>query len=320
MKRMLAILAVVAILPAGVAAGPGPGGGPIDPGDSDGTVPATTDLSVVRFHHANSTVTLRMTIPFGGTAPNLVEVRYGAAAFTAAEYAQQLGGGTAALASVPGYARGVPVDVVLPIPGPIVAETTYWFATRNLLQTVSGGVTFSIASAVSNIASGVSFDAVSPETSTLDIDEVTENSARARWDQAGDDGWTGTPTAFLLRYSSVAPSPTGGNVSWFRQATPVSTSSVPLVGGHGPAEVVITNLPSGTTLYVAVVTEDEGGNWSALSTIRTLSTLVPAAPPIEDLGGSGSNAASSAGCGQSAPGGVEVVLLAALSAAFLLRR
>jgi len=96
------------------------------------------------------------------------------------------------------------------------------------------------------------------------------------WTAPGDDGSTGTATAYEIRYST---SPiTAGN---FTSATEVTTPPTPKPAG-GSESMTIGSLQSATTYYVALRTRDEVPNVSALSNVAPFTTqavIVPDTTP-----------------------------------------
>ena len=91
-----------------------------------------------------------------------------------------------------------------------------------------------------------------------------------QWTAPGDDGNVGRATRYEIRYSPVRIT-----VANYAQATAVIGVPVPM--GAGTHESLnITGLPAGT-LFLALRTVDEAGNWSAISNIAT--------PPGQITGG-----------------------------------
>ena len=81
------------------------------------------------------------------------------------------------------------------------------------------------------------------------------------WTAPGDDGQTGTASAFELR-SSTNPI----NESNWVSATIVPGTPVPLAPG-GRQRMVVRGLTYGTTYYFTIKTVDNAGNWSDLSNL-----------------------------------------------------
>lgn len=109
-------------------------------------------------------------------------------------------------------------------------------------------------------------DDVAPGTITDLAVTMGRRSAKLTWTAPGDDGYTGTATAYDLRYSR---SPI--NLGNFLSATQVQTAGP---GTAGTSECVSTGtvLTSCAAYYFAVKTRDEAGNWSALSDVPSGNT------------------------------------------------
>ncbi len=90
---------------------------------------------------------------------------------------------------------------------------------------------------------------------------ATTTPFAVHWTAPGDDHLTGRATSYDLRYSS-APL-TAAN---FALATRVAGLPAPAVAGTGET-FVVSGLSDSLTLYLAIKTADESGNWSALSNI-----------------------------------------------------
>lgn len=101
----------------------------------------------------------------------------------------------------------------------------------------------------------------------LGVTETATTSIRLEWTAPGDDGFSGTASAYDLRYS------TGDSLteeSW-ADALPVTEGPVP--GGPGSVEsFTVTGLDSGTTYAVGLKAADEVPNWSGLSNVAVAST------------------------------------------------
>jgi hypothetical protein len=85
------------------------------------------------------------------------------------------------------------------------------------------------------------------------------------WTAPGDDSLSGTAYQYDLRWSMVPISPAN-----FQNANPVSSVPVPAMAGT-TQRVTLLGLPDLPTLYFAVRTCDERGNWSAISNVVTRS-------------------------------------------------
>jgi len=106
---------------------------------------------------------------------------------------------------------------------------------------------------------GETTDTLAPAAVTdLQVTAQSDNSLTLGWTAPGDDGHTGTATAYDVRHAAVAI--TAGN---WDTATPV-TGPAPLAAGSTQS-LVITNPDAKSTLHVALKAVDEAGNWSGLS-------------------------------------------------------
>ncbi|MBI3271083.1 MAG: discoidin domain-containing protein [Planctomycetes bacterium] len=95
----------------------------------------------------------------------------------------------------------------------------------------------------------------------------SQTSLDVFWTATGDDGWTGTATAYDLRVSA-----TPITASSWDTATPVA--GVPAPHAAGSAERFrLTNLAPGTTYFAALRVLDEAGNMSELSNLGACATL-----------------------------------------------
>ncbi len=114
----------------------------------------------------------------------------------------------------------------------------------------------------------------------LGISQVTDHSLLLSWTAPGDDGSSGTATAYDLRYSSAPITSLN-----FDAATPVISQPSPLPGGSLQTFVAL-NLTANTQYYFALKTRDEVNNWSGVSnspgaTTTALDVTAPAA--VQDL-------------------------------------
>jgi chitodextrinase len=96
------------------------------------------------------------------------------------------------------------------------------------------------------------------------------------WTAPGDDGTSGTASAYEMRFSTSLIN----DASW-NSATVVSGLPGPQPSGTRQS-VVVRGLTSATTYWFAIKTVDEAGNWSGLSNVLRLDwgfdTAAPAAP------------------------------------------
>jgi hypothetical protein len=98
--------------------------------------------------------------------------------------------------------------------------------------------------------------------SNLAASSTTVGSVTVTWTAPGDDGTTGTASAYDLRYSG-API-TAAN---FLSATPVTVAAP---GAAGTGQTANLTLTGGETYYVALKTRDEAYNWSELSNVASV--------------------------------------------------
>jgi hypothetical protein len=124
-------------------------------------------------------------------------------------------------------------------------------------------------------------DNTAPATVTnLAFTNVLDHSALLSWTAPGDNGFSGTATAYDVRIST---SPiTSGN---FASATPLSPMPIPVAGGQLQTYVLL-NLQNGVTYYAALRAVDDVGNWSAISNLpnaTTSATDVTAPKTVDDL-------------------------------------
>ncbi|MBI1798998.1 MAG: fibronectin type III domain-containing protein [Candidatus Eisenbacteria bacterium] len=102
--------------------------------------------------------------------------------------------------------------------------------------------------------------------------QVTPNSVTLTWTAPGDDSLIGNATRYDLRYSTSAI--TAAN---FLSATAVATPPTPVAPGSAQS-FVVSGLLSSTAYWFALRTQDDAGNWSAISNVVTKTTL--AAPDV----------------------------------------
>ncbi len=155
-------------------------------------------------------------------------------------------------------------------------NTTYYFAVKS--TDVAGNV-----SAVSNIATGTTglADTTPPAPiADLGLSLVDANDVTLTWTATGDDGTTGTATAYEIRYSTD-PIDAG---NW---ATATVVNNVPTPAVAGTAEsTFVDGLTPNSKYYFAVQVADEAPNWSGLSNVVSATTLSPdvtAPSTIHDL-------------------------------------
>jgi hypothetical protein len=115
---------------------------------------------------------------------------------------------------------------------------------------------------------------------TLTVVQQSNKYALLAWTAPGDNGTSGTVSAYDLRYSTQPI--TAAN---FASATAVPTAPAILPAGSAQS-YALTGLSASTTYYFALKARDAANNWSALSNVPTAATtatdqVVPAS--IKDL-------------------------------------
>lgn len=159
-------------------------------------------------------------------------------------------------------------------------ETTYYFALKVADEVPNW-------SGLSNVASGETQpvpDTTPPaDVTTLTVLTTTQTSADLEWTAVGDDGTTGTASAYDLRYSTSSITPANWNA-----ATHASGEPDPQPAGSTET-FTVTGLTPGTTYYFALKVGDEVDNWSGVSNVASDDTqpIPDATPPdpIDDLEG-----------------------------------
>ncbi len=128
---------------------------------------------------------------------------------------------------------------------------------------------------------GGSLDVTPPGAITdLKASGATQTSMNLDWTAPGNDGYTGTATAYDVRWST-API----DAIAFATATSVSNPPVPAPAGTAQG-MVVSGLPSGLVCYFAIKARDAAGNWSLLSNVPAAQTLVADTTPpaaVQDL-------------------------------------
>jgi hypothetical protein len=94
------------------------------------------------------------------------------------------------------------------------------------------------------------------------------------WTAPGDDSLSGQASVYDLRYSYVPL--TAGN---FNQATKIAGLRSPAVAGT-PESFLVSGLPDGVPLYLAIKTADEVGKWSAISNVMTRPGQITGIDPL----------------------------------------
>jgi phosphodiesterase/alkaline phosphatase D-like protein len=142
--------------------------------------------------------------------------------------------------------------------GSLSALTTYYFAIKTSDEVPN-------TSAISNVPSASTLagpDLVAPEAITdLAVGTTTTSSITVSWTAPGDDGSTGTATAYDLRYSTGPITS-----STFSAATQVTGEPIPQSAGTHQS-MTISGLSAATPYYFAIVASDEVPNTSSLSNV-----------------------------------------------------
>ncbi|MFQ6042309.1 MAG: fibronectin type III domain-containing protein, partial [Candidatus Poribacteria bacterium] len=142
------------------------------------------------------------------------------------------------------------------------AETTYYFAIKTADEAPNW-------SELSNVATGTTLDITPPaDITNLAASNPTDNSITLTWTAPGDDGDTGTASEYDIRYSTDTITAS----SW-DSATQVMDEPAPQPAGTSES-FTVTGLSAKTTYYFAIKTADEAPNWSALSNVATIETLL----------------------------------------------
>ncbi len=149
--------------------------------------------------------------------------------------------GSAQSVVVSGLSEGVPVWFAVKA----ADEVPNWSSISNVVQVVPQGP-----------------DIIPPAAIVLSAGAIDATSVELSWDAPGDDGVSGTATAYDVRYSTSLID--AGN---FDVATPWTTN-VPLPAIAGTSQTVtIDGLSEGTQYWFAIKASDEIPNWSAISNV-----------------------------------------------------
>ena len=219
---------------------------------------AVTDLTAVEA--TDSSVTLHWTSPGDdsstGTATEY-DIRYSTSIIDEACWQ------TASLAACAVAPREACCAETLVVGG-LLQGTWYYFA----LKTADEVPNWSYLSNVDSLATPTSWD-VTPPASVVDLAVVdsTEHTLTLQWTSPGDDGVSGTASAYDLRIA-ISPIDDG---TWDAAA---KVYGLPSPQAPGNTETfTTTNLYSGTEYYFALKTADEKPNWSALSNAAHATTI-----------------------------------------------
>lgn len=163
-------------------------------------------------------------------------------------------------------------------------STEYFFA----LRTTDDAGNVSPLSNGLNVFTTAAADVTPPAAvANLSVSAPAPTSLTVSWTAPGDDGSTGTVSAYDLRRSTSTIN--SGN---FTSATQVSGMPGPAVAGTAQSKSV-TGLLEGTTYYFALKTQDEVPNISSISNVVSGTTLDGTAPAaVADLTVTGTTAST----------------------------
>ena len=235
------------------------------PPEVDVTAPAqTTDVSANNITETEVVLEWTATGDDGttGTA-TAYDIRYGTEAITDANFADATAVANPPTPSAAGAAESHTIDSLDP-------ETTYYAALKTSDEVGN-------TSELSNVISFTTLtqtDTTPPSAvNDLSVTDTTETSLSVGWTATGDDGTTGTATAYDIRYGTEAI--TDAN---FANATAVANPPTPSAAGAAES-LTLSSLTSDTTYYVALKVTDDEGNTSAISNITNGTTDEEQAPP-----------------------------------------
>jgi hypothetical protein len=214
-----------------------------------------------------------------GTA-HRYDIRYSTSVITSANFAsaEQATGepaptaaGSAQTMTVTGLTSNTPYDIAM--------------------KTMDEGDNWSVLSNVAQATTANANDTIRPgPTTTLGAGTITTNSVVLTWTAVGDDSLGGTSSRFDVRYSTSAV--TSAN---FASAYQVTGEPTPAATGTAQS-MTVTGLDPYTSYFFALKTSDEVPNWSELSNVIQVSTMLGddamAPATIISLGGSAVTATS----------------------------
>ncbi|MCP3938250.1 MAG: hypothetical protein GY708_23120, partial [Actinomycetia bacterium] len=140
-----------------------------------------------------------------------------------------------------------------------------FYLTTSSGDTPTGGIP-SGAKELDPTSCSVPGDSTAPNAVTLATGTVTASSVQLSWTAPGDDGASGTASAYDIRYSTSTI--TAGN---WASATQTTGEPGPSVAGTSES-FTVTGLGAGTTYYFAIKTRDEVPNISSLSNVVNTTT------------------------------------------------
>jgi hypothetical protein len=138
----------------------------------------------------------------------------------------------------------------------LFSGTKYYFAIKSFDERPN-------YSPLSNIASATTYssdDSTPPaRIDNLKVAETTETTATLTWTAVGDDGSTGTATAYEIRYETAEVNSANWDFA-------IKLSGIPQPKPAGENETfLVTGLDQETTYYFAIKAADEVPNWSPVS-------------------------------------------------------
>lgn len=156
----------------------------------------------------------------------------------------------------------------------LTPDTQYYFA----LKTVDEQGNWS--ESVSNSPTATPTDINPPDDITdLGITAFDEVSISLSWTAPGDDGGTGTATAYDIRY---AEAPIADETDW-GNATVFGGPPTPQGAGSAESVTIDTGLTQGHHYYIRMKTVDDQGNWSGMSNQVDQLLPCPACPVVDTI-------------------------------------
>ncbi len=163
-----------------------------------------------------------------------------------------------------------------------ITHIDYGNGTVTLDRTVSWGSGEKVCLAYDGTAPDIgAFEYSIRPISDLAVSSTSQNSATVTWIVPGEQGVTGTPATYDIRYANSPVT----EANW---ETATQIQGEPIASQFGqPQSFTITGLNGGTTYYVAIKVLDEAGHASALSnvvsgTTATTGNHAPVLTPIGD--------------------------------------
>lgn len=154
--------------------------------------------------------------------------------------------------------------------------TPYWFVLRSWKGNAHED-SYPLQAATIN-------DLVAPaQVGGLTVDATTSHSVRLSWPATGDDGATGMPRRYQLRYSTIGPVASNAE---FANASPVTPDpAAHYAGGGGRETATVEGLLPTTSYWFAVRAVDEVGNVGAVGGASPTATTLAEEDKGGDAGG-----------------------------------